>query len=181
MALGKKFSAGILLYRFRGGRLQVLLVHPGGPYWARKDKGSWMIPKGEVKVGENALEAAVREFREEIGFEVNGNFIDLGEVRQSGGKLVHVWALEKDVDVKGVKSNTFIMEWPKDSGILREFPEVDKAAWFDINEAFKKILTSQKPFLERLIKVLNFSNQALKPRPEERKTLLDYFHQGFNT
>jgi len=174
--LGRKFSAGILLYRFRDGELQVLLAHPGGPYWARKDKGAWMIPKGEVEEGEDPLQTAKREFREEIGFEVDGRFIDLGEVKQSGGKRVHIWALEKDFEVRKVRSNTFTMEWPKGSGMIREFPEIDKARWFNIDEAYRKILRSQKPFLDRLVKVLNYDTlrERIKETSQKGKTLLDF-------
>ena len=174
-----KFSAGILLYRFRNGELQVLLAHPGGPYWARKDEGAWMIPKGEVEEGEDPFQTAKREFKEEIGFGVDGDFIDLGEVKQSGGKRVHVWALEKDVEVKEVRSNTFTMEWPKGSGIIREFPEIDKARWFSINEAYGKILKSQKPFLDRLVKVLNYdiSKKRYEELNKKKKTLLDFLRK----
>ena len=174
--MSKKFSAGILLYRFRNGGLQVLLAHPGGPYWARKNEGAWMIPKGEVKVSEDLFQAAKREFEEEIGFEVDGDFIDLGEVRQSGGKRVHAWALGKDVEVREVKSNTFTMEWPKGSGIIKEFPEIDKARWFDIDEAYRKILKSQKLFLDRLTKILNIPKRPLRNNPKKERSLLEYFH-----
>ncbi len=177
--MSRKFSAGILLYRFRNGELQVLLAHPGGPYWARKDEGAWMIPKGEVEEGEDPLQAAKREFKEEIGFKVDGDFIDLGEVKQSGGKKVHVWALEKDFEVKEVKSNTFTMEWPKGSGIIKEFPEIDKARWFSINEAYRKILKSQKPFLDRLVKILNYdtSKKKYEEPNKKKKTLLDFLRK----
>jgi len=174
IGLGKKLSAGILLYRFKKGSLQVLLVHPGGPYWARRDAGSWMIPKGEVEDGEEPLETAKREFKEEVGLEVDGDFIDLGEVRQSGGKRVHVWALLKDAEIKEVRSNTFSMEWPKGSGIIREFPEVDRAEWFSMDDAYRKILKSQKPFLDRLIRELNIPKHSLKNESRENKSLLKF-------
>jgi predicted NUDIX family NTP pyrophosphohydrolase len=130
-----------------------------------------MIPKGEIEEGEEPLEAAKREFMEETGFTVDGDLIDLGEVRQAGGKIVHVWALEKDVDPSKIRSNTFKMEWPKGSGLIKEFPEVDKAKWFDLEEAEKMILKSQKPFLERLAKALNYRGSGSSP---ERRTLLNY-------
>jgi len=166
-----KYSAGILLYRFRNNRLEVLLVHPGGPFWAKKDEGAWSIPKGLIEENEDVLDAAKREFKEEIGIEVDGNFIDLGEVKQSSRKMVHIFALEKDLEVKNIVSNTFKLEWPKGSGIIHEYPEVDKAEWFSIEEAKKKILKGQREFIDRLINVLNY-----KPKKEpKQKTLLDFY------
>ena len=171
--MSKKLSAGILLYRFRKGKLEVFLVHPGGPFWAKRNVGAWMIPKGEVESGENLLEAARREFKEEVGVEVDGKFIDLGTVRQSGGKLVHIWALEKDIEIDKVKSNTFKIEWPKGSGVIREFPEVDKGNWFPIKKAENMILKSQKEFLSRLVKVLNHRRSG-QEKGERRSSLLDF-------
>jgi len=150
-----KYSAGILLFRFVDGKLEVMLVHPGGPFWARKDENAWSIPKGEVEKGENYLNAAKREFKEEIGVEVEGKFIDLGELEQPGKKIVHVWALEKDLDVTNIVSNTFTIEWPRGSGIVREYPEVDKAGWFRVEEAKRKILRGQREFIDRLVKILD--------------------------
>ena len=149
-------SAGILLFRFRVERLQVLLVHPGGPFWSGKDEGAWSIPKGVVDEQETPLEAAKREFEEETGFEVEGQFIDLGTIRQPSKKIVHVWALKSDVDAALATSNIFTMEWPRKSGIMREFPEIDKAEWFDFEKARKKILKGQAGFMDRLMKAVNF-------------------------
>ena len=144
-------SAGILLYRFNEGKLLVMLVHPGGPFWAKKDDGAWSIPKGIYEEGENSLDAAKREFQEETGQKVKGEFIDLGEVKQPSRKIVHAWALEHDLDTSNIISNTFSLEWPPKSGIIREYPEVDKGQWFDIHEAGKKILKGQLDFLDRLV------------------------------
>jgi predicted NUDIX family NTP pyrophosphohydrolase len=145
-------SAGILLYRFVGGRLEVMLVHPGGPYWAHKDDGAWTIPKGLCEAHEAPLEAARREFGEETGFEVDGRFIELGELKQPSGKIIHAWAVEQDVDPAGIVSNTFSLEWPPNSGMTRQFPEVDKGQWFGIEEARRKILRGQAGFLDRLVR-----------------------------
>ncbi|OPY55236.1 MAG: dihydroneopterin triphosphate pyrophosphatase [Methanosaeta sp. PtaU1.Bin112] len=144
-------SGGILLFRFIGEKLQVLLVHPGGPFWSGKDEGAWSIPKGVFEEHESPLEAAKREFKEETGFEVAGQFIDLGEISQSRKKIVHVWANQSDFDASKAKSNKFSMEWPRNSGLVREFPEVDKAEWLDIETARKKILKGQIGFIDRLL------------------------------
>ena len=147
-----KRSAGILLHRRSGdGALEVLLVHPGGPFWAKKDLGAWSIPKGEYEDGEDALAAARREFAEELGSPAaDGELVALGEVRQKSGKVVSAWALEGDIDADAVTSNTFTMEWPPRSGRTREFPEVDRAAWFGLDEARERILPAQAPLLDRL-------------------------------
>jgi predicted NUDIX family NTP pyrophosphohydrolase len=150
-----KHSAGILLYRFQEGAIEVFLVHPGGPFWAKKDVGAWSIPKGEfIFEEEDPLEAAKREFEEETGFKVKGSTIPLDSVKQRSGKIVHVWAIEGDCDPAKIKSNTFQMEWPPRSGKQQEFPEVDRAEWFDINTAKTKLLKGQVTFLERFIKKL---------------------------
>ena len=146
----KKRSAGILLFRFNNAALEVLLVHPGGPYWANKDAGAWSIPKGEYSEGEDALPAAKREFAEETGVHVEGEFLPLGEVRQAGGKIVQVWALKGDVDPSSIRSNTFTLEWPPMSGSMREFPEIDSAGWFLMPVAKEKLLSGQRDFLVRL-------------------------------
>jgi predicted NUDIX family NTP pyrophosphohydrolase len=125
-------------------------VHPGGPLWAKKDEGAWSIPKGEFSEGEDALEAAKREFREETGFTVDGAFEMMQPVKQAGGKIVHAWAIEGDVDAAAVRSNSFSMEWPPRSGKTREFPEVDRGEWFGLAEARKKILKGQLAILEEL-------------------------------
>jgi predicted NUDIX family NTP pyrophosphohydrolase len=147
-------SAGILLFRCKDNELEVMLVHPGGPFWARKDEGAWSIPKGILDENEDPLHAAKREFNEETGLEADGDFIELGEVKQPSGKIVHAWALEKDLDVTEIKSNSFTIEWPKNSGIMREYPEIDRAAWFSLDEAIKKILKGQIALLDRLEEVV---------------------------
>ena len=149
-------SGGILLFKYVDGLLQVMLVHPGGPFWAKKDEGAWSIPKGIFEETERALEAAKREFKEETGFDVDGEFVELGELKQPSRKIVHAWALEKDLDVKNIQSNTFTLEWPKNSGNVKEYPEVDRAQWFDINEAKKKILKGQVGFIDRLTERLGY-------------------------
>jgi len=143
-------SAGLLLYRRPAGGLEVLLVHPGGPFWQKKDLGAWSIPKGEFADGEDALAAARREFREEMGREVAGPFAPLTSVKQPGGKIVHAWAVEGDFDPRLLTSNTFSLEWPPRSGRHQEFPEVDRAAWFDLDEARRRINRGQAPLLDEL-------------------------------
>jgi predicted NUDIX family NTP pyrophosphohydrolase len=145
-------SAGLLVYRIApGGVVEVLLAHPGGPYWARKDEGSWTVPKGEYEEGEDPLVAAFREFGEETGLELpRRDLLSLGELRQPSGKRVMVWALESDLDVSLASSNTFELEWPRGSGQLREFPEVDRLEWVPIALARKRLLRGQVPFLDRL-------------------------------
>ena len=129
----------------------MLLVHPGGPFWAKRDEGAWSIPKGEIEPGEQAIEVARREFQEELGAPPpEGELTPLGSVRQSGGKVVHVWNASGDFDVTKLKSNGFTMEWPPRSGLMQEFPEVDRAAWFGLDEARRMILASQLPLLDRL-------------------------------
>ena len=145
-----KQSAGLLLYRRPAGRLQVLLVHPGGPFWQKKDLGAWSIPKGEFAAGEDALAAATREFHEETGLEVTSPVTPLTPVKQPGGKIVHAWAVEGDFDPRALKSNTFSLEWPPRSGRPQEFPEVDRAAWFDLEEAKRRINRGQVPLLSEL-------------------------------
>lgn len=143
-------SAGLLLYRLSGGKPEVLLVHPGGPFWQRKDLGSWSIPKGEVRAGEEPLAAACREFTEETGFPAEGDACPLGEVRQRSGKRVHAWAMRGEADPALLESNTFELEWPPRSGRVQTFPEVDRAAWFDLDEARRRILPAQAPLLDML-------------------------------
>lgn len=143
-------SAGILLYRFKRQHLEVLLAHPGGPYWSGKDEGAWSIPKGLIEGRESLLEAAKREFREETGFAVDGDFIALGKLRMPSGKIVHAWALEQDIDADKIVSNTFTLEWPQHSGVIREYPEMDRAEWFDLETARAKIAKGQSAFLDRL-------------------------------
>lgn len=141
----------MLLHRSREGKTQVLLVHPGGPFWKKRDDGAWSIPKGEIEPAEAPLEVALREFQEELGSPAPGDELRaLGSIRQAGGKVVHAWAAEGDFDVERMTSNTFSMEWPPRSGRTHQFPEVDRAAWFDLDEARRKILESQLPLLDRL-------------------------------
>jgi predicted NUDIX family NTP pyrophosphohydrolase len=147
-----KRSAGLLVYRVVDGEPEVLLVHPGGPYWAKKDDGSWSLPKGEYEPDEDPFEVAIREFREELGVDPPAakEPMSLGEVRQPGGKIVSAWALPGDLDVAEVLSNVFSMEWPPRSGRMAEFPEVDRAGWFGLDEARERILPAQAPLLDRL-------------------------------
>jgi predicted NUDIX family NTP pyrophosphohydrolase len=151
-----KLSAGLLLYRMAQGTVEVLLVHPGGPYWAKRDDGSWSLPKGEYEVDEDPLEVAIREFREELGVDPPGarSPAFLGELRQRSGKRVSAWALQGDIDVGAVRSNTFTMEWPPRSGAAREFPEVDMAGWFDLEAARRKLTPGQVGFIDRLSDLL---------------------------
>jgi len=143
-------SAGILLYRRREGALELLLIHPGGPYWRSKDDGAWMIPKGQVEEGEDYAACAVREFREELGVAPPSVPKPLCRIRQKGGKWVEAFALEGDFDAERVVSNSFDIEWPPRSGQIRSFPEVDRAGWFSMEESRRKILASQLPLLDAL-------------------------------
>ena len=152
-----KRSAGVLLFRRSGSQFEVLLVHPGGPLWKNKDDGAWSIPKGEYGEGEDPLAAAKREFTEETGFVAHGEFIPLGEIRQSGGKLVTAWAVEGSFEAERMKSNTFYMRWPPGSATLKEFPEIDRADWFALDIARRKILKGQTGFLDRLAPRLHSS------------------------
>ena len=145
-----KRSAGLLLYRKRGGKLEVFLVHPGGPFWAKKDAGAWTIPKGEIGDNEDPLAAARREMAEETGFAPEGEFIALAPVRQKAGKLVLAWAVEGDCDPVALRSNSFSMEWPPRSGRSADFPEVDRGAWYGLSEARAKLLEAQIPLLDAL-------------------------------
>jgi predicted NUDIX family NTP pyrophosphohydrolase len=162
----RKQSAGLLLFRRRGSSLEVLLVHPGGPLWARKDDGAWSIPKGEVEENEDILAAARREVDEETGARPSGTFISLSPVRQTGGKIVHVWAVESDFDPALLKSNVFEMEWPPKSGSRRSFPEVDRVGWFDLETAGRKILASQAIVLKHLKDRLTETVEPLRPSLE---------------
>jgi predicted NUDIX family NTP pyrophosphohydrolase len=149
-----KKSAGILPFRRRAGHLEVLLVHPGGPFWAKKDLEAWSIAKGEYEENEQPLRAALREFFEETGHRPAGPYLPLAERKQPGGKLVIAWAAESDWDPASLVSNTFSMEWPKGSGRIREFPEVDRAEWFEISEAARRIRPGQQGFLGELYEKL---------------------------
>jgi predicted NUDIX family NTP pyrophosphohydrolase len=149
-----KIAAGLLLYRRRPQGVEVLLAHPGGPFWIRKDLGGWSIPKGEIEPGEEPVAAARREFREEIGLEVASPVLPLGQRKQPGGKTVQIWAAEGDFDPNQLRSNAFDMEWPKGSGRIQSFPEVDRAAWFELAEARRRILPGQAAFLDALVAAL---------------------------
>src|SRR3984893_17624342 len=147
-------SAGLLMYRFHDGFVQVLLAHPGGPFFKKKDDGAWTIPKGEPDPGEDLLLAAQREFKEETGLVPRGPFIPLKSIKQKGGKTVHAWAFEGDCDPKAIESNPFTLEWPPHSGIQREFPEIDRAEFFDLEEARKKIKGGQDALIDELEAIL---------------------------
>ena len=150
-----KRSAGILLYRVPAGELEVLLVHPGGPFWARRDQGAWSIPKGEYEAGEDPRAGAAREFEEELGAPLPADeLIDLGTVKQRSGKVVTAFAAEGDLDPAAVRSNTFEMEWPPKSGKTRTFPEVDRAGWFEPAAAREKLVPAQAEFVDRLLERL---------------------------
>jgi predicted NUDIX family NTP pyrophosphohydrolase len=164
--MARKQSAGLLLFRRRAGSFEVLLVHPGGPFWARKDDGAWSIPKGEIDEHEDALAAARREVEEETGAKPSGPFIALPPLHQTGGKIVHVWAVESDFDPATLESNLFEMEWPPKSGQHRSFPEVDRAQWFTPESAARKILASQAPALRHLQERLTQTVERGRPSPE---------------
>ena len=151
-----------------------MLVHSGGPLWEKKDNGAWSIPKGLPEENENPLDTARREFKEETGFEVDGEFIDLGELNQSSKKIVHVWALEKDLDITNTVSNTFTLEWPINSGKMQEYPEIDKEGWFDIELAKEKIRKGQVGFIDKLIEIINYfpKEKPLDKEERYRQTML---------
>jgi len=153
----RRVSAGLVAYRIRDGRLEVFLAHPGGPYFARKDDGHWSIPKGAAEPGEELLAAAIREFQEEVGLiiEPTANFLPLGSIQQKGGKIVHAWAVEMDWDDRQpIRSNLFEMEWPPASGRMQAFPEMDRAQFFPLDEAKRKVKQTQAPLLDTLANVL---------------------------
>jgi predicted NUDIX family NTP pyrophosphohydrolase len=149
-----KRSAGILLHRRNGKAVEVFLVHPGGPFWKRRDNGAWTVPKGAIESGEEPLDAARREFAEETGFTVDGQFTEIGDFKQPGGKHVLVWAVEGDCDPARLVSNEFEMEWPPHSGKRLRFPEVDRGGWFGVDEAREKLLIGQRPMLDSLLQHL---------------------------
>jgi predicted NUDIX family NTP pyrophosphohydrolase len=153
-APAKNQSAGLLLVRRERADVQVLLGHPGGPFWSKKDSGAWTIPKGLIAPGESPLAAARREFAEETGHHPSGELVSLGDAKQPGGKVIHVWAVHQDWDAGQLRSNTFEMEWPPRSGRRQTFPELDRASWFPIAEARQKILKGQAVFLDRLLEAL---------------------------
>jgi predicted NUDIX family NTP pyrophosphohydrolase len=151
------------MYRNAGAALEVLLVHPGGPYWRKKDEGAWSIPKGEMDEGEDAEVAARREFIEETGVALSGPLEPLGEIRQRGGKRVIAFAVEGDIDVQTIRSNTFEIEWPPKGGRMQSFPEIDRAEWFDLSAGHAKILESQRQLLDRLAELVN--QPGVRPSP----------------
>jgi predicted NUDIX family NTP pyrophosphohydrolase len=150
-----RMSAGILLYKKRGDAIEVFLVHPGGPFWKGKNEGAWSIPKGEFTEGEAPLAAAIREFEEETGKKIDGDFIQLTPIKQKAGKLVHAWAVEGEIDSDKIVSNTFRQEWPYKSGKWQTFPEVDKASWFEVEEGRRMINPAQASFIDQLLGIIN--------------------------
>lgn len=151
--MGSK-SAGIVLFRRIGGALEIFLVHPGGPFWKNKDLGAWSIPKGEFNEEEEALAAAIREFKEETGYAIDGQFLQLTPIRQKSGKWVHAWAIEKNIDAAAIKSNEFEVEWPPRSGRMNRFPEIDRAGWFTAQQAMQKIIPAQSTLVSELVNLL---------------------------
>lgn len=149
-----KTSAGLILYRMQSGQLEVLLVHPGGPFWSKKDEGAWFVPKGELNVGEEPLAGAKREFEEETGLKPEGEFLALGNVKQKSGKTIVAWAFEGDCDPSSIKSNTFTIEWPPKSGCQQEFPEIDRAGFFTVPQAKAKMHPVEYPLVLRLHELL---------------------------
>lgn len=162
-----KKSAGILLYRLTNRILEVLIVHPGGPFWKKKDLGAWSIPKGEFTDDENPLDAAVREFSEEMGEIVTGDFISLTPVKQSTAKVIYSFALEQDFDISKIKSNNFTIEWPPKSGMQKEFPEIDRAGWFDFETSKQKLNKYQSALIDELADKLNLHEEQLKSNSPE--------------
>jgi predicted NUDIX family NTP pyrophosphohydrolase len=152
-----KTSSGVLLFRFKKGYPEILLFHPGGPYWAKKDAGVWSIPKGELNENEEPVKAAERELLEETGIEIKGDLIQLTPIKQKNNKIVLAWALEQDFDPRDLVSNFFEIEWPPGSGIKKQFPEMDRGSWFTIEEAKVRILTAQLPFITELEKIMRLS------------------------
>lgn len=148
-------SAGLLLYRFNNNLIEYFIVHPGGPFWVKKDIGAWSIPKGIIEDNEDPLEAAIREFEEETGAKIYGNSISLTPVKMKSGKIIYAFAIEYDLDITQTKSNTFIMEWPPKSGKKKEFPEIDKGEWLETETCILKLNDSQKPFINELLKIIH--------------------------
>ena len=166
----RSLSAGILLYRTSAGRAEVLLGHPGGPYWTRRDEGAWMVPKGAVEEGETSAQAARREFEEEVGPLPPGEARRLAAVRQNGGKLVEVFTMEGEFDPANLSSNSFELEWPPRSGRMQSFPELDKIEWMDLPQAYRRILVSQRPLLSALASMLGLADpEAEQDRAGERE------------
>jgi predicted NUDIX family NTP pyrophosphohydrolase len=172
-----KLSAGLVLFRWSGSTLEVFLVHPGGPFWQKKDWGAWSIPKGEYEEGQDPLEVAYREFEEETGMRAETrNPIPLDDIKQPSGKIISAWAIEQDCSSKSIRSNSFSMEWPPRSGKIQEFPEIDRAEWFVIDEGRQRLTKGQVGFLDRLAGKLNYS---LNPDYEHGNTKAASGGQGF--
>jgi predicted NUDIX family NTP pyrophosphohydrolase len=159
--MAKKQSAGIVAYRMHSKEPELFLVHPGGPFWAKKDDGAWSIPKGEFADAEDKLQAARREFAEETGLALDGTFRELAVVKQPGGKVIHAWAIEQELDASLVRSNLFVLEWPPRSGRRQEFPEVDRADWFAWPLALRKVLKGQRPILIQVLRELGVTQEAV--------------------
>lgn len=162
-----KKSAGLIMYRFKDSGLQILLVHPGGPFWSKKDDASWSIPKGEYTDEEDPFDVAKREFNEETGYEANGHFIPLTPIKQPSKKIISAWAFEGDCDASNIKSNTFTMEWPPHSGKQAEFPEIDRAGWFPVPVAKKKLLKGQIGFIHQLIEKIGYDPDKTKNNSDQ--------------
>lgn len=160
----QKLSAGLLMYRFKNDKLEVFLVHPGGPYWAKKDIGAWSIPKGEYSEGEDPFAVAQREFHEETGYEAEGEFKQLSPLKQPSGKIITAWAAEGDFPTERMKSNTFAMEWLPRSGKQAEFPEVDRAEWVTTDVAMQKISKGQTGFISELCKILTYESDDIEKK-----------------
>jgi predicted NUDIX family NTP pyrophosphohydrolase len=163
-----KYSAGLVVFRRKAGKLEILVAHMGAPWWAKKDIGAWTIPKGLVEDGEDPFEAAQREFQEELGLPVpEGEFMELGSIKQPNSKTVTAWAIEADIDVSNVKSITFEAEWPPRSGKKQEFPEIDRAAWLEAGEAAQKVVRGQDGLFQKLAEILKIELQEPKDAPQQ--------------
>jgi predicted NUDIX family NTP pyrophosphohydrolase len=173
-----KRSAGLLVYRRRPDACEVFLIHPGGPFWQARDSGAWSIPKGELSPDEEPLDAARREFAEETGRRISGDFLSLAAIKQRSGKIIDAWAVEGDCDPAVIRSNTFTTEWPPHSGHVREFPEVDRAAWFAIDDARCRITRGQRGFLDQLCQLLNRDSDEKTHRRRDRAWLVASPGQG---
>lgn len=163
-------SGGVLAYKYVEGKLEVMLAHPGGPFWSKKDEAAWSIPKGLQETGESILDTAKREFEEETGCKIQKNLLELGTIKQPSKKLITIFAVEMEINVEKVKSNLFEMEWPPKSGNIQKFPENDRAQWFTIEEARKKIFKGQKGFLDKLVEILKYQETN-----EEKYTQMSLF------